>query len=353
MQELQMLKLHELAPEMEPDWLWDGYIAAGQITVFTAVWKSGKTTLLSHLLAQRKDGGVLLGQKVDSGFNVIISEEAAPLWQERHARLGFDLNDCFLCRPFQHSPTMDDWKNLLTRVQSYCADMDSDLVIIDPVSQFLPAGCENNQSLVQEAMRMLRRLTNDGIAVVLAHHPRKATAKLGSTARGCGAFHSFVDIMMEMYPARSGQPADPRRRLLGFSRFDATPRSLLFERNADAAGYTLVDQTFDDDFLETWHALQAVLEMSPMPLSRVEILQLWPKNAGQPKLSTLWHWLDVSHDRGLVQRAGAGTRIDPYRYSLPFSDAKPRRKSNAKEEKPDALQSLQQMLGGERLNLAQ
>jgi hypothetical protein len=37
----------------DPDWHWRGLLAARQITLLTGVWKTGKTTLLSHLLHRR------------------------------------------------------------------------------------------------------------------------------------------------------------------------------------------------------------------------------------------------------------------------------------------------------------
>jgi hypothetical protein len=46
------------------DWLWRGYLAPGQITLLTSLWKSGKTTLLDFLLARQKDGRNLLGLPV-------------------------------------------------------------------------------------------------------------------------------------------------------------------------------------------------------------------------------------------------------------------------------------------------
>ncbi len=332
MSQLQLLKLHQLAPEMEPDWLWDGYLAAGQITLFTALRNSGKTTLVSHLLAQRNQGGVLLGQKIESGREIVVSEETPALWLERNSRLGFNLCDCFLCRPFAHSPNMDDWKGLVDRLRKYCdGGAYADLVILDPVSHVLPAGCENNPAQLPDAMKTLRRLADDGIAVLLVHHPRKAAAKAGAAERGTGALHSFVDILLEMYPTRSADPLDRRRRLLGFSRHAATPRSLLFELQADASGYTVLEETFDDEFQNTWQVLQAVMASHPMEVTRSQILSHWPNGKSVPKPLTLWRWLDMAHDRGLVHRAGVGSRFDPYRYSLPFSDANPRRKPIASE----------------------
>src|SRR5262249_39390829 len=37
-------------------WLWQGYLAPGNVTLLTSQWKSGKTTLVSILLARLKEG---------------------------------------------------------------------------------------------------------------------------------------------------------------------------------------------------------------------------------------------------------------------------------------------------------
>ena len=40
-----------------PTWLWHGYLGAGRVTLLTSQWKSGKTTLVSLLLAGMQQGG--------------------------------------------------------------------------------------------------------------------------------------------------------------------------------------------------------------------------------------------------------------------------------------------------------
>lgn len=42
-------------------WLWHGYLARGALTLLTSQWKSGKTTLVSLLLARMQTGGDLAG----------------------------------------------------------------------------------------------------------------------------------------------------------------------------------------------------------------------------------------------------------------------------------------------------
>ena len=47
----------------ERDWLWQGYLAPAMTTLLTSQWKSGKTTLVSVLLARLERGGQLLGER--------------------------------------------------------------------------------------------------------------------------------------------------------------------------------------------------------------------------------------------------------------------------------------------------
>src|SRR5450755_3582489 len=42
----------DLKPEAQPDWLWQGYLRPGAVTLLTSLWKSGKSTLLSVLLSR-------------------------------------------------------------------------------------------------------------------------------------------------------------------------------------------------------------------------------------------------------------------------------------------------------------
>src|SRR4051794_41918784 len=48
-------------------WLWHGYLASANVTLLVGQWKTGKTTLLSVLLARLATGGTLAGQAVRAG----------------------------------------------------------------------------------------------------------------------------------------------------------------------------------------------------------------------------------------------------------------------------------------------
>src|SRR5260370_22347601 len=94
------------APEPPTSWVWEGYLASGNVTLLTSQWKLGKTTLLSVLLARLKTGGELAGLPVTAGKALVVSEESRSLWRRRQSRLDFGKSVCLLSQPFLVKPSM-------------------------------------------------------------------------------------------------------------------------------------------------------------------------------------------------------------------------------------------------------
>jgi hypothetical protein len=231
------LSLAGLAAAAVPiSWLWYGYLAPGNVTLLTSRWKAGKTTLVSVLLARLKAGGSLAGLPVAPARTVVVTEEPAARWIERSQRL--DLGDAvsWQCRPFRTKPRMAEWLALIDRLGEL-RGRGIDLGVIDPLSEFLPGRNENSAGVMLEALLPLRRLTDAGMAVLLLHHPRRADSPAGCAGRGSGALLAYADILLEMYAYPHAAETDRRRRLVGCSRFDDTPRQLVIELNA--AGHRL------------------------------------------------------------------------------------------------------------------
>ncbi len=74
--EINPVPIEDLGPAMPPDWVWDGYVAKGYMTLFTGVWKGGKSTLVSWFLHDLQAGGGLVPQPKGTK-TLIISEESA------------------------------------------------------------------------------------------------------------------------------------------------------------------------------------------------------------------------------------------------------------------------------------
>jgi hypothetical protein len=300
--------------------LWEGYLAAGKVTLLTSLWKSGKTTLLTLLLARRAAGGTLVGRAVLPGNTVVISEEAEDLWAERRRRLDFGGRVCLMCQPFDGRPTLPQWLELMDYLCELRRDRGVDLVVVDTLSSFLPGRNENNATVVQDALLPFRRLTRQGVATLLMHHPRKGEPRLGQAARGSGAFDGFADICIEMaHPG--GDPFTRRRLLRALSRLKETPQRLLMELNAEATDYTVCEGD-GDDFGANWNILLMVLEEAHKPLTRREMLEEWPADFAKPSEPTLWKWTNRAVELGLLKVEGTGARNNPFRYWLAANEEK-------------------------------
>jgi hypothetical protein len=297
-------------------WLWQGYLAPGSVTLLTSQWKSGKTTLLSVLLARLGGGGALAGLPVPPGKAAVVSEEAPVHWQRRAEKLGIGNHVCWLCRPFRGKPAGPEWLALLDRLLALRRTHGIGLVAIDPLAMFLPGRDENHAGLMLEALNPLHRLTAEGLSVLLLHHPGRGASGDGHACRGSGALMGFADILVEMYHVGRASGGDRRRRLVAFSRFDETPRQLVIELNAEGTDYLAHGDAGDDEFLVNWGPLRAVLASASRKLTRREVAKLWP--GGPPPAGiTLWRWLEQAVARGLSCRNGTGKKRDPFRYWLP------------------------------------
>ena len=297
-------------------WVWAGYLAAGAVTLLTSRWKAGKTTLLSVLFAKMAAGGEVGGSAVAAGRAVVVSEESREMWRRRGERLGFGSHLAFLCRPFRGKPTTDEWQALVDRLADEHTRRGLDLVVIDPLAAFLPGPDENHAATMLAALAPLQRLTAIGLAVLLLHHPRKASGA-ALEPRGSGALPSSADVLAELDGPRPGFAGDRRRLLRAVSRFDETPAERLIELSADGTDYTVVTDAGSEEFIGGWGVLRIVLEDASRKLTRLEVLSEWPQDHLKPSAPALWNWLERAVGAGLVAREGAGRRNAPFRYWLP------------------------------------
>ena len=289
------------------DWLWHGYLAAGNITVLASQWKAGKTTLLATLLARMQSGGELAGLVVRPGKAVVLSEEGPAMWQMRNEQYHFGDNVGLVCRPFQGKPTIDEWANLMDQLTERRAAIGMDLLVIDPMISFLPGRNENSANLMAEALLPLQQLTSQRAAVLILHHTRKQQSADGKMARGSGALAGFVDILVEMHWYSSPESDDRRRRLQAWSRFSQTPRQLIIEWT-DNGNYLARGNEEDERFRVHWLALQSVLRKADRKLTRKQIHEDWPEGQKPPDPATLWRWLSRAVDESRIERCGAGNR---------------------------------------------
>jgi hypothetical protein len=297
------------------DWIWQGYIAKGSITLLTSQWKAGKTTLISVLLERLGQGGQLAGLEVQPGRAAVVSEEGPLHWYRRSQRLDFGRHVWFFCRPFAGKPDLPQWRLLVERLVRMRHEQALDLVVIDPLARLLPPGTEYHPDVLVAALAPLEELASSGAAVLLLHHPRKGVALAGQSSRGTGALCAYVDVLIEMCVGRHSQREDRRRQLCAWSRFEATPPVWGIELSADGRDYLARPEAADDELDAAYRTIEGLLGNPPRKLSRSQLLRQWPGKP--PSDATLWRLLDRLVRLGMVCQEGKGGPQRPFFYFLP------------------------------------
>jgi len=304
------------------NWLWHGYLAPGDVTLLTSMWKTGKTTLLAGLLQQLGTGEPFVGCKTSRGRAWIVSEESLEQWRERNHILPLGGHVQLLARPFRGRPTSDEWNRLIDQATEARVRGELDLFIVDPLASFLPGRCESDASTLLEALQPLHQLTSAGAAVLLLHHPRKKASEAGSSARGSGALLGFVDVSLELTRYSKLKTDANRRLILAQSRRPETPVRLSYEWNATTGEFRIVGDPRERQFEENWQTLLSILKMRTAAITHKEIRQNWPSDMERPSESALYDWLNHAHMLKRIRRDGQGTRSNPWGYRLENEDDK-------------------------------
>ena len=296
----------------EIQWLWNGYIPFRSITLLTSYWKAGKTTLLSVLLARMKEGGTVANAGVAQAPAIIVSEEGKDLWLARHQSLQYGPNVQWICQPFLHSPSYDEWEQLVAHLEELASPQPT-LVVIDTLAGILPGNVENSATAVLNALAPLRRLTSAGAAVLLLHHPRKDRVL---EPRGSGAISGFADVLLTLSGSTIGDCETRRRRIGVKGRYANMTADRLIEWSADGRDYILCD-AIAEACADGWSTIRWVLVDARNKMTRDQIFDHWPEGHEKPPRSTLWEWLETAQKRGLIRRDGQGRKFKPFRYWLP------------------------------------
>lgn len=296
-------------------WLWDGYLARGNLTLLTSQWKAGKTTLIAGLLRAMAAGGPFLGRPAAPGRAVVVSEESPDHWAERVRAVPVGPHARLVSRPFPLRPTLEQWFELVARVEAVSAPEPVDLLVVDTLAAFLPGRTDSDPVAVLDFLAPLRLLSKSGAAVLVLHHPRKKAAEEGSAARGSGPLLGAVDVVLELHRV-SQLPTDAnRRRLVGRSRLAGTPPALAYEWTPGTADFRAVDDVADVRFRENWDQVAGALGAGPR--THREVLAGWPADRPPPSAPQLYEWLGRAVRDGRAVRTGAGTKTNPFRFALP------------------------------------
>lgn len=231
---LEPIPLSDLSTEqLRIDWLWEGYIAKGELTLCSALPKVGKSTLIAHLLKSFQTEQPLAGQLVIKSRVLVISEESKSIWARKREDMELEGDVWVIPQPFKEKPSYELWKKLVQDSARFCKDNSIDLVVIDTITSFWHVRDEGNAPEVQAALLPLINFTDTGAAVLIIHHHRKSGGDEGVASRGSTAFGSAVSIILEISRKEKENPNNSQRVLKTFSRFEESPSEIVIELVGD------------------------------------------------------------------------------------------------------------------------
>ncbi|OWK34360.1 AAA family ATPase [Fimbriiglobus ruber] len=321
-------------------WLWDGYLSRGGVTMLSALWKAGKSTLLSHLI-RAFDGRseLFLGRPITPGRVLYVSEEHEEMWAERRDDLGIGDHVGMVCRPFKGRPSPAEWAAFLGSVVKSVDEYRFDLVVFDTISKLWPVREENDAGQVEDALMPVWNITNGGAALLMVHHNRKSGGKEFTGSRGSGGLPAFCETLIE-FSRNTEDPKDCHRVLVGGGRYRETPAKLLIELTP--SGYVSHGDPDDGPPIvlppaRDWKALlTSIVGTESKRFDEIQSALAESGRDGQGvRKKDLIDELNRRVEGGEYERMGLGTKGSPFRWSKVSFDSSPGVPPLGKSEEQD------------------
>lgn len=178
------------------EWLIDGVLPAGSLSMLYGPSNLGKTFValhLAHAIASELDW---LGHETSKGAVVYVEAESQPDFNtrltavEEYREAWLSDSDFFVV---QDAPNLADEASVTAFIETLeSLDERPALVIFDTLARCMVGADENSAMSMGQVIRGLDRIKALGCAVMVVHHPTKA----GDTIRGSSALYAGLDVVM-------------------------------------------------------------------------------------------------------------------------------------------------------------
>lgn len=290
-------------PEEEIEWIVQGLLTCGGISLLSAQPKVGKSTLARCLAVAAAQGQTCLGRDVHQGPVLYLAHEEKPSEVQKHFRqLGAKPDDPIWV--FVKPSPEDAINKLRLSIKIHRPA----LVVIDPIFRFLKRIKDGNDyaemsNAIEPLMTMARKYN---VHILLTHHNNKAGGSRGDEVLGSTAIFGGVDCLLSMNCSETG-----KRIIYSVQRYgDDLEKTILGIGEDGWIQLGMPDQEFKLNC--AGNNIVEYLEKCPEPVSVGEVIKNVEGDSGMLKKT-----LKKLSENQDVKRDGGGKKGDPYLYSLP------------------------------------
>lgn len=294
----------------DADWVWEGLLAKGAVTILAGQSKAGKSYFVAALIRAAERGGMFLNRRVTPTRALLLSEEHTATIAKKRERFGWE---SLHVRPRSHAFPRRPFGAVVAEAVADAARLDVGLLVIDTWAHWagLPPDAEKDAGATQAALAPLLEASTRGLAVLIVHHLRKSDGDGPDVIRGSTALAAGVDVILTYRRAKGGTD---RRAIHGEGRWESSAFDSVVELDGDTfRALGEASKVAVDDL-----AARVVAFLATHPWTTADLLQ----DALSVQRARLRAVLAEAVAAGALDRVGDGTRSVPYKYAT-FGTTRP------------------------------
>jgi hypothetical protein len=309
-----------LSNEPQPiDWVVEPLFASGDLFIFAAYMKVGKSTFSYPLALAVARGIPFLGFQCKQGGVLILAlEEHRRNVELRLRKLGMTSEDAV----YVHTGPLPSDVGQLNRIRSFIKDQGIILVLLDSLSYWWNIKNENDNAEVVRLLKPVLILAREtGAAIGLIHHESKFGGRNkrgnfgdGKSIRGGSALFGVVDQAILLDKRHGGAPN--QRVLKTVGRYAESPAELIIELTGNPSlsdpseyGYSVLGTPNELTEEEARAKLFAALGNEPQDLKAIVLKTELPEKRARLLLDRMFN-------EKVIIRVGKGVKGDGYKYLL-------------------------------------
>jgi hypothetical protein len=211
----------------EPDWLLSGYLARGWITLLAGAPKGGKTTMLCGILDAFERGKPFLGFATRPTGVLVLTEQSPSVFKETVRNFALRIGPNVEAMFHREQPLTLGWAERAGEAIDLCLENRHGLLVVDTYSRWAQLQQDHNAAEILDSMMPLLRAAQEGLAVLIVHHTRKAGGTHRAEVSGRVEIPASVDIILSL--SRVGDA----RKLAADGRSMRTPAEVTFRAGPD------------------------------------------------------------------------------------------------------------------------